>query len=66
MQRTEKPILDAMILHVNLVDLHLRQIYTVTVEVEGQKIQRIQKIAPDPTLPFLLPGFIDAHVHVES
>ena len=66
MQRTEKPILDAMILHANLVDLHLRQIYTVAVEVEGQKIQRIQKIAPDPTLPFLLPGFIDAHVHVES
>ena len=66
MQRTEKPILDAMILHANLVDLHLRQIYTVAVEVEGQKIQRIQKIAPDPNLPFLLPGFIDAHVHVES
>ncbi len=66
MQRTEKTILDAMILHANLVDLHLRQIYTVTVEVEGQKIQRIQKIAPDPNLPFLLPGFIDAHVHVES
>ena len=66
MQRTEKPILDAMILHANLVDLHLRQIYTVAVEVEGQKIQRIQKIAPDPKLPFLLPGFIDAHVHVES
>ena len=66
MQRTEKPILDAMILHANLVDLHLRQIYTVAVEVEGQKIQRIQKIAPDTNLPFLLPGFIDAHVHVES
>jgi adenine deaminase len=66
MQRTEKPILDAMILHANLVDLHLRQIYTVAVEVEGQKIQRIQKLAPDPNLPFLLPGFIDAHVHVES
>ncbi|MCE2778131.1 MAG: adenine deaminase [Algoriphagus sp.] len=55
-----------MILHANLVDLHLRQIYTVAVEVEGQKIQRIQKIAPDTNLPFLLPGFIDAHVHVES
>jgi adenine deaminase len=66
MQRTEKPILDAMILHANLVDLHLRQIYTVAVAVEGQKIQRIQKLAPDPNLPFLLPGFIDAHVHVES
>ncbi|MCM0060286.1 MAG: adenine deaminase [Algoriphagus sp.] len=55
-----------MILHANLVDLHLRQIYTVVLEVIGQKIQGIQKMAPDPTLPFLLPGFIDAHVHVES
>jgi adenine deaminase len=55
-----------MILHANLVDLHLRQIYTVELEVVGQKIQRIQKITPDPNLPFLLPGFIDAHVHVES
>lgn len=55
-----------MILHANLVDLHLRQIYTVALEVVEQKIQRIQKIASDPNLPFLLPGFIDAHVHVES
>ena len=57
---------ETMILHANLVDLHLRKIYTVALEVVGQKIQRIQKIAPDPNLPFLLPGFIDAHVHVES
>jgi adenine deaminase len=57
---------DAMILHANLVDLHLRQIYSVALAVADQKIQRIQKIAADPNLPFLLPGFIDAHVHVES
>jgi adenine deaminase len=57
---------DTMILHANLVDLHLRKIYTVTLEVVAQKIQRIQKIAAAPNLPFLLPGFIDAHVHVES
>ncbi len=57
---------DLMILHANLVDLHLRKIYTVTLEVVAQKIQHIQKVATDPSLPFLLPGFIDAHVHVES
>jgi adenine deaminase len=57
---------DTMILHANLVDLHLRKIYTVALEVVAQKIQRIQKIASEPNLPFLLPGFIDAHVHVES
>ncbi len=57
---------DTMILHANLVDLQLRKIYTVVLEVVEQKIQRIQKIAATPNLPFLLPGFIDAHVHVES
>ncbi len=55
-----------MILHANLVDLHQRQIYSIALEVQEQKIQRIQKIASDTNLPFLLPGFIDAHVHVES
>lgn len=55
-----------MILHANLVDLHLRKIYSVALEVAGQKIKHIQKIAAAPNLPFLLPGFIDAHVHVES
>ena len=55
-----------MILHANLVDLHQRQVYSVALEVQEQKIQRIQKIASDANLPFLLPGFIDAHVHVES
>ncbi len=57
---------NTMIIHANLVDLRLREIYTVALEVAERKIQRIQKIAADPTLPFLLPGFIDAHVHVES
>jgi adenine deaminase len=55
-----------MILHANLVDLHQRQVYSVALEVQEQKIQRIQKIASEANLPFLLPGFIDGHVHVES
>lgn len=55
-----------MILHANLVDLHFRQIYPVALTLEGQKIHSIQKIAATANLPYLLPGFIDAHVHVES
>lgn len=55
-----------MILYANLVDLHLRKIYSIALEVAGQKIHRIQKIDSNPELPYLLPGFIDAHVHVES
>ncbi len=55
-----------MILEAQLIDLHLRQIYPVALEVEAQKINKITPIDPKPGLPYLLPGFIDAHVHVES
>ena len=56
----------SMILHANLVDLHQKQIYPVKLQVDGQKISHIDKIDPLPGLPYLLQGFIDAHVHVES
>jgi len=56
----------SMIIHANLVDLHQRQIYPVKLQVDGQKISHIDKIDPLPGLPYLLQGFIDAHVHVES
>ena len=55
-----------MILEAQLIDLHLRQIYPVALEVEDQKIKKIAKIDSKQGLPYLLPGFIDAHVHVES
>lgn len=55
-----------MILEAQLIDLHLRQIYPVALEVAAQRIKKITKINSKPGLPYLLPGFIDAHVHVES
>jgi len=61
-----KPNPISMILHANLVDLHQKQIYPVKLQVDGQKISHIDKIDPLPGLPYLLQGFIDAHVHVES
>lgn len=48
------------------VDIPNRQIYSVEIEVQDGKISQISKIPDNPTLPFLMPGFIDAHVHVES
>ncbi|MDI1324150.1 MAG: adenine deaminase [Algoriphagus sp.] len=48
------------------IDIPNRQIYPVSVLVEKGKIAQIEKIEPNPELPFLMPGFIDAHVHVES
>ncbi len=48
------------------IDIPNRQIYPVSVSVEKGKIAQIEKIEPNSELPFLMPGFIDAHVHVES
>jgi len=50
----------------NLVDIPNRRIYAASVEIADGKISQIQEIQPDPSLPFIMPGFIDAHVHVES
>jgi adenine deaminase len=52
----------------NLVDLHQQTISPAAVTVEGGRIVEILPAGttPDPALPFLLPGFIDAHVHIES
>lgn len=55
-----------MMLEGQLIDLHLRKIYPVALEIRDKKIHSIAQIPPNPTLPFLLPGFIDAHVHIES
>ena len=50
----------------NLVDIPNRKIYPASIEIEAGKIRAIQEIKPENALPFLMPGFIDAHVHVES
>lgn len=51
----------------NLVNAFTKEIYPVTLAFD-QKIMTIKKEGklPDPALPYLLPGFIDAHVHIES
>ena len=49
-----------------LVDIPNRHIYSVSLEIQDGKIFQIAEIESNPSLPFLLPGFIDAHVHVES
>lgn len=48
------------------IDIPNRKIFPVSVRVEKGKIAQIEKIETNPELPFLLPGFIDGHVHVES
>jgi adenine deaminase len=51
-----------------LVDVHRQTIYPAEVVVSAGKIQAIRRLssAGDAAPGFLLPGFIDSHVHIES
>ncbi len=49
-----------------IVDIHARRVFPGIVEVQGE---RIVSITEDPSVEdqiYILPGFVDAHVHVES
>ncbi len=58
----------------NLVDIKRERIYPAEVLITEGKIASVQEITveqltaswPGETPPFLLPGFIDSHVHIES
>ncbi|WP_339702831.1 adenine deaminase [Algoriphagus aquimarinus] len=48
------------------IDIPNREIYAVSINILNGKIAKLTKIEADSSLPYLMPGFIDAHVHVES
>ena len=50
----------------NLVDVWNKEIYTTEIIVSNSKITAINKLDEDKGLPFIIPGFTDAHVHIES
>jgi adenine deaminase len=50
----------------NIVDLHHRRIYPGTVAIERGRIAAIDEQPNSHFDSFILPGLIDAHVHVES
>jgi adenine deaminase len=49
----------------NIVDLMTRSIYPGTLEIESGRIQRITQDKAEYDI-YLIPGLIDAHVHIES
>ncbi|GGF14790.1 adenine deaminase [Hymenobacter cavernae] len=56
-------------LRANVINLFINTITLGTIHVGEGKIRRIEltdEPSPDPALPYILPGFVDAHVHVES
>jgi adenine deaminase len=52
----------------NLVDVHGKKIYPAEIIVEGERITAIHNLELQPSNfeHYILPGFIDAHVHIES
>jgi adenine deaminase len=54
-----------MLFRANIVDIKNRDIYPAEIETQQKKIISIKKI--DKKLDtYILPGFIDAHIHIES
>jgi len=52
----------------NLVDIWQKKIYPVKVTIENKMIARIEELQTTnhKLQTFLLPGFIDSHIHIES
>lgn len=50
----------------NLIDVHQKKIYPAIIEMASGKIKRITKTEKSVTDQYILPGLIDAHVHIES
>jgi adenine deaminase len=52
----------------NLVDIPNKRIYGATLWIEDGHIKLIEAISEpiNPALPYIMPGFIDSHVHIES
>ncbi len=52
----------------NIVDIINREIYPGTVEVMGGTISQLKRAADAPleNQDYILPGFIDSHVHIEN
>ena len=52
----------------NLVDIHKEEIYPAEIKIDNGKISSINTNPKLAVLPnnFILPGFIDSHVHIES
>ena len=52
----------------NLVDIPNKHIYGATLWIEDGHIKRIEASSEpiNTALPYIMPGFIDSHVHLES
>nr|WP_314498466.1 adenine deaminase [uncultured Chryseobacterium sp.] len=49
----------------NLIDIIAKETYAAEITVSGKKIASIKRIE-ETLINYILPGFVDAHVHIES
>src|SRR5215510_2631229 len=59
---------DHFVITGHLVDIWRKEIYTAAVEVNNGRITGIRKIENENPVPrgYIMPGFVDSHVHIES
>jgi adenine deaminase len=58
---------DPMTLTANILDLFDQRIYYGSIHIENGRIAQIERMGNErPGAPYVLPGFVDAHVHIES
>lgn len=57
-----------MKLQANIIDISAKNIFHGEIEVRDEKIVSIKKLSDEPKegVTYALPGFVDAHVHIES
>lgn len=49
----------------NIVDVFEEKIYPAKIRIKGERIEKITKVDKEFS-NFILPGFVDAHIHIES
>ncbi len=57
-----------MVIKGKLIDIAAKRIFPAEISIADKKIFSIQELSADSAVPevFICPGFIDAHVHIES
>jgi adenine deaminase len=56
-----------MIIESNIVDIGHRRTFFGQLEVENARILNVVEVSEEQSnVPYVLPGFVDAHVHIES
>lgn len=56
-----------LIVEVHCIDIKKRTIFPAKISVADGKISKIEKLDKLPAdAPYILPGFVDAHIHIES